>query len=57
MLTEVTEIMARFKVTFKEDYMPHETTQYCDVRDENEVKRIYGLDEEDIEWYVITKMD
>jgi hypothetical protein len=49
--------MARFKVTFKEDYMPHETTQYCDVRDENEVKRIYGLDEDDIEWYVITKMD
>ena len=25
----------RYKVTFKEDYMPHETTQYCDVRDEN----------------------
>jgi cytidylate kinase len=49
--------MAKFKVTFKEDYMPHEVTQYCDVRDEEEVKRIYGLDEKDIEWYEITKED
>lgn len=49
--------MARYKVTFKEDYMSHEVTRYCDVPSEEEVKRIYGLDEEDIEWYAITKID
>ena len=48
--------MAKYKVTFKEDYMPHEVTRTCDVPSEGEVKRIYGLDEDDIEWYVITKL-
>jgi hypothetical protein len=46
----------KFKVTFKETYMPHEVTRICDVQSEEEVKRIYGLDDDDIEYYMITKL-
>lgn len=46
----------KFKVTFKEAYMPHEVTRICDVQSEEEVKRIYGLDDDDIEYYMITKL-
>ena len=48
--------MAKFKVTFKEAYMPKEVTRYCDVPTEEDVKHIYGLDEEDVEYYIITKL-
>lgn len=47
--------MAKYKVTFKEAYMPKEVTRYCDVSSEEEVKRIYNLDDDDIEYYVITE--
>lgn len=46
----------KFKVTFKESYMPQEVTRICDVTSEEEVKGIYGLDEDDIEYYEITKL-
>lgn len=46
----------KYKVTFKESYMPHEVTRICDVPSEEEVKRIYGLDDDDIEYYMITKL-
>jgi hypothetical protein len=48
--------MAKFKVTFKEEYMPHEVTRICDVPSEDEIKRVYNLDDDDIEYYIITKL-
>lgn len=48
--------MAKYKVTFKEAYMPHEVERICDVPNEAEVIKIYGLEEPDIEWYRITKI-
>ena len=48
--------MAKFKVEFKEAYMPHAVERICDVPSEAEVIRIYGLEEPDIEWYRITKI-
>lgn len=48
--------MAKFKVEFKEAYMPHPVERECDVPSEAEVIRIYGLEEPDIEWYKITKI-
>lgn len=47
--------MAKYKVTFKEASMPKEVTRYCDVPSKEDVKRIYGLDEDDIEYYIITE--
>jgi hypothetical protein len=48
--------MKRFVVEFKENYMPHSVVRVCMVRSEEEVKRIYGLEEGDIEWYKITEV-
>ena len=48
--------MAKFKVEFKEAYMPHAVERICDVPNESEVIRIYGLEEPDVEWYRITKI-
>ena len=47
--------MARYRVRFKEAYLPKPVERTCDVPDESEVIRIYGLDEPDIEWYDITE--
>lgn len=49
--------MAKFKVEFKEAYMPHAVERICDVTSEAEVIRIYGLEELDIEWYKISVVD
>ena len=49
--------MARFKVTFKEAYMPNYVERICSVPSEADAIRIYGLNEEDIEWYNIEKID
>lgn len=49
--------MPKYKVIFKEAYMPHEVTRICNVPSEEEVKRIYGLDDDDIEYYMITKTE
>lgn len=48
--------MATFRVTFKESYMPHESTKLCDVPTEQDVIDIYGLEEKDIEWYKIEEI-
>lgn len=48
--------MAKYKVVFKEAYMPHPVERECDVPSEEEVIWIYGLEEPDIEWYKITKI-
>ena len=48
--------MAKFKVTFKESYMPNEVTRVGELPNEEEVVRIYNLDDDDIEWYVITEI-
>ena len=49
--------MAKFKVTFKEAYMPHHVERTCNVPSEEDVIRVYGLDDDDIEWYDIEKID
>lgn len=49
--------MAKFKVEFKEAYMPHAVERICDVPNEAEVIRIYSLEEPDIEYYKITKFE
>lgn len=48
--------MAKFKVEFKEAYMPHAVERICDAPNEAEVIKIYGLEEPDIEWYKIIKI-
>ena len=45
-----------FKVEFKETYFPHAVERECWVTDEQEVIKIYGLDQSDIEWYKITEI-
>ena len=37
--------MAKYKVVFKEAYMPHAVERICDVPSEAEVIKIYGLKE------------
>ena len=49
--------MAKFKVEFKEAYMPHAVETICDAPNESEVIRIYCLEEPDIEWYKISVVD
>lgn len=45
----------RFKVTFKEEgKAPQE--RWCDVPSKQEVVRIYGLEEDDIEYYSIEEI-
>ena len=38
-------------VTFKEKYMDEPVTRVCGNMSKEEVIRIYGLDQPDIEWY------
>lgn len=49
--------MTKFKVVFKETYMPRAVERECIVPNEAEVIRIYGLNEPDIEWYEISVVD
>lgn len=48
--------MAKFKVTFKESYMPREVTRVCDVPNRDDAIRIYNLEDDDIEWYEIDEI-
>lgn len=48
--------MPKYKVTFKEAYMPHEVERTCVVPSEKDVIGIYGLEEKDIEWYKIEEI-
>ena len=48
--------MAKYKVTFKESYMPHKVERICDVPTEQDVIDIYRLEEKDIEWYKIEEI-
>ena len=48
--------MAKYKVTFKESYMPHEVERTCDVPLRKDVIDIYSLEEKDIEWYKIEEV-
>lgn len=48
--------MIRYEVRFKETYMPHEVTRECFAKNEEQVKRFYDLDKDDIEWYEITEL-
>ena len=48
--------MATFKATFKETYMPHAVTRICEVPTEEDVRRFYNLDDDDIEWYKIERI-
>lgn len=48
--------MATFKATFKETYMPKEVTRICEVPTEEDVRRFYNLDADDIEWYKIERI-
>ena len=48
--------MPKYKVTFKEAYLPHEVERTCDVPSRKDVIDIYGLEEKDIEWYKIEEI-
>lgn len=48
--------MRKYKVVFKENYMPKEVTRECFAPNEEQVKRFYDLDKDDIEWYKITEL-
>ena len=48
--------MLKYKVTFKESYMPHEVKRTCVAPSEKEVIDFYGLKEKDIEWYKIEEI-
>lgn len=48
--------MIRYEVRFKESYMPKPVTRECFAPNEEQVKRFYDLDHEDIEWYEITEL-
>ena len=48
--------MPKYKVTFKESYMPHEVERTCVVPLRKDVIDIYGLKEKDIEWYKIEEI-
>lgn len=50
------ETTKTFMVEMKEVNNSHIIKQTCCVRDEQEVIKIYGLDEPDIEWYKITEI-
>ena len=38
-------------VRFKETYMPHPVERICTNMTKDQIIRIYGLEEPDIEWY------
>ena len=48
--------MPKYKVTFKESYMPHEVERICLVPSRKDVIDFYGLKEKDIEWYKIEEI-
>lgn len=48
--------MAKFKVRFKEEYMPRPVERTCDVRSKEEVIKLYDLNSNDIEWYDIEEI-
>lgn len=48
--------MPKFKVTFKEVYMPHEVERICDVPSRSDLFKLYNLDDDDIEWYRIEEI-
>lgn len=48
--------MTKFKVTFKEVYMPHEVERICEVHSRSDLFRLYNLDDDDIEWYRIEEI-
>ena len=48
--------MSKFKVAFKEVYMPHEVERTCAVPSSDDVIYLYGLNEKDIEWYQIEEI-
>lgn len=49
-------IMPKYKVKFKEAYMPLPVERVCNVQSESEVIRIYDLKSADIEWYEIEEI-
>lgn len=49
--------MPKYKVRFKEEYMPREVERICVVPSMAEVKKIYDLDSHDIEWYDIKEIE
>lgn len=48
--------MTKYRVVFKEAYMPKPVTRECFARDEEQIKKFYDLDKADIEWYKIIKL-
>lgn len=50
------DTIKKFKVEFKETYFPHAVERECHVTSEQEVIKIYGLNNPDIEWYKITEI-
>ena len=49
--------MPKYKVIFKEEYMPRQVERTCVVSSEAEAIRVYDLDSPDIEWYKIEKIE
>lgn len=49
--------MPKYKVTFKEEYMPREVERTCNVPSEAYVINAYDLDSPEIEWYKIEKIE
>ena len=48
--------MPKYKVTFKESYMPHEVERTRIAPSRKDVIDIYGLEEKDIEWYKVEEI-
>lgn len=48
--------MAKYKVTFKESYMPHEVVRTAEALSREQVIDFYHLDDSDIEWYKIEEI-
>lgn len=49
--------MTRYKVVFKETYMPKPVTRDCFASSKDQVRKFYDLDKDDIEWYLIAEWD
>lgn len=49
--------MPKYTVTFKETYNDKEVTQWCVVHSLQEVIRIYGLDQPDIEYWKLVSVE
>lgn len=50
------ETIKHFVVKFKETYMPHAVERDCWVSSREEVIKLYGLTQSDIEWYEIVEV-